>query len=940
MSLKQAEAENEVAEKQVIPVPACVKTRRHQTFDKFSSTRAAVAHLTQVPSVCYAEEALLMSLRTFLCITLLCLCHSPGTLHALTNQVPRQGQGTIADSSADSTPDSNPDSQQNSPAAKDAEQLPDVPPVLDANGNPVPEAIPVPAPPTGTPVHVEAAQQQINGHMYTLVGEVTVRYRGYVLRADKVDYNQDTGDMEATGHLQLEGPGDELIQADHGTVNVDVDSARFYNVIGSVGMRAASARRKAVYTGINPFIFQGRVVIQEGPKKFKILDGSMTSCSLPHPDWTITAGEIFVGDGKAYAKNGAFRFFNLPIVFLPYVTHPVGASDRQSGLLIPTYENSSIKGTVVGEGAFLVLNRSMDLTVGLDYWSKRGWAPSGEFRYKGRDENYADVRFTALDDKLNVSGADVVANGWRQLDAHTRAVSSLEYLSSYLYRNTFATSFAASVASQVDSTAFVTRNEDDGSSESFDFSRYTSYQSTSAGNDILISHQPEIDYNTVSRYLGRTPFTWQLDGSVGGLNRREPGVTGETKFETAQEVGRIDAHPTVALPLHFDGWNFRPQVGLRETFYSKSQSSGLDIPTYRDGSANREALEGGFELRPPVMERDFSTPWLSKYFGSEMRHVIAPEFTYSYRSGIGNFPSILRFDATDVVSNTNELKFTLAQRFYFRRADAAPSAPGNTPAAACENKPAPMPISGRIYLPNDYRECATPANGSTNGNNAWISWDLTAAHFFDPSFGGAIGSFRRNVLDSTLDLSGISFLFAPRDYSPIVSRLAYHSSEHVTTGWDLDYDTKAGHLDNSNVYTTLRNGNYFASFSEDRLNALQSQSNAFLAQPPATLAALAAQVSRHEPLTSYSQLQFLLGYGYDIKPGLSAGLNGGYDFVNSRLEYGGAQATYNWNCCGVTLEYRRVYVAGSAQDENVESFNFTLAGIGTAGNTNRSQLVY
>ena len=89
------------------------------------------------------------------------------------------------------------------------------------------------------------------------------------------------------------------------------------------------------------------------------------------------------------------------------------------------------------------------------------------------------------------------------------------------------------------------------------------------------------------------------------MNRREPGVPGEAKFETAQEVGRIDAHPTIALPLHFDGWNFRPQVGLRETFYSRSQSPGLDIPIYRNGSANREALEGGFELRPPVMERDY-----------------------------------------------------------------------------------------------------------------------------------------------------------------------------------------------------------------------------------------------------------------------------------------------------------------------------------------------
>jgi len=845
-----------------------------------------------------------MSLRNFLCITLLYLCHSIGTLHALTNQVPQQ----IA-----------------------VPQQPDArPPVLDSNGNPIPVAVPIAASAAGTPVRIQADEQQINGHIWTLLGEVTIQYRGYTVRADKVNYNHDTGDVEAVGHLQVESPGDVVIQADHGTMNIDIDSARFYQVIGSVGVRTAAARKTVVYTSTNPFLFTGRVLIQEGPRRFRLIDGSMTSCRLPHPDWRITASEIHVGEGQAYAKNGAFRAFNIPILFLPYVTHPVGESDRQSGLLVPIYENSSLKGNVVGDEAFIVINRSTDLTVGLEYWSKRGWAPLGEMRYRGRDENFADLRFTALSDRLGVSGADIALNGWRDLDAHTRTVSSLEYLSSYLYRNTFATSFAASVASQVDSTAFITRLEDVGSAESLNFSRYTSYQSTAAGDDILISHQPELDYDTIPRYLENLPLTFQIDGSVGGLNRREPGQPGESSFKTAQEVGRIDIHPVAALPLHFDGWNFLPQVGMRETFYSASQNPGFDIPEYSDGSLNRLAFEAGFDLRPPVMERDFSTPWLSRLLGGEMRHVLSPELEYRYREGIGNFRQILRFDAKDVVSNTNELKFSLAQRFYFKRDGADFDGKGEP---VCANKPIPPPVTGKIYLPLDYRECGA-------GTRSWISWDVTAAYFFAPDFGGAALPFRRNVIDSSLDLTGISFLSGPRDYSPVLSRLAYHSSDRLTIGSDLDYDTKAGRLNNANTYTSFRAGDYFGSISEDRLSALQSQTTAFLSQPASTLVALANQVSRFTPVTAYNQLQFVIGYGYGTKPGFSAGLNAGYDFEARRLEFGGAQATYNWNCCGLTLEYRRIYVAGATQDENVESFNFTLAGIGTAGNTNRSQLVY
>ena len=863
------------------------------------------------------KAAPLMSTRTFLCITLLYLCHSWCALPALTNQEPQQDSSSPAPQS-------------------DNNQLPDAPPALGPDGQPIPIARPVPSPPTGTPVHVEAGQQQINGHTYTLRGEVTIHYRDYILRADRVSYNQDTGDIEADGHLQVEGgPDDEMIQADHGTINVDVDSARFFDVIGTVGVRMNATRRKVVYTGINPFIFTGRVVIQEGRSQFKIIDGTMTSCRLPHPDWRITAGQIMVGEDTASAKNAGFRLLNVPILYLPYVTHPLGANDRQSGFLIPVYSNSNVKGTVIGEQAFLVLNRSMDLTIGTDYYSKRGWAPSGEYRYRGRDSNYADLRFTALFDRLNQGGTDIILNGRRSLSggtgAETRAVSNLEYLSSYTYRNVFANSFAAAVASQVDSTAFASRNEFNGAAESISYSRYTSYQSTTAGEDILISHEPQLEYETVDRSLTHTPFTYSLDAVVGGLSRREPGQAGEAKFQTASEVGRIDLHPVLAMPLHFDGWAMRPVLGVRETFYSASQSSGLDIPTYRSGSADRKDFEASVDIRPPALERDFRAPWLEHLLGSNVRHVIAPDVQYSYVTGVGNFGSILRFDDRDIVSNTNQLRLTLSQRFYFRRPGAAP----------CTNPPVPPPASGRIYLPLDYRECATGTgtSGQAGDTGAWASWDLSSEHYYNSAFSGAVLPFRRNVLATTLDLTGISFMYGERASSPIVSRMAVHTSRHVDFGWDADYDTRAGRMNNSNLYATFRHDNFFGSVSEDRLRQLTTQSTAFLSQSPATLATLAAEAARYTPVTPYNQVQLVLGYGFNTKPGFSAGLNAGFDYQNSQLQYGGAQTSYNWDCCGLTLEYRRLAL-GSLRNENYESFNFTLAGVGTAGNTSRGTLVY
>ncbi|MCU1246494.1 MAG: outer membrane protein Imp, required for envelope biosis / Organic solvent tolerance protein, partial [Acidobacteria bacterium] len=528
------------------------------------------------------------------------------------------------------------------------------------------------------PVHLSANRQRKDGSIYTLLGDVEIRYGTYVLHADKVNYNEDTGEVRAEGHLDLEGgQDDEHILADHATLNLNLDTGRFYNVTGSVGVRGNIARRKAIYTTTNPFLFTGRVVIKSGPEKYRVIDGTMTSCRLPKPDWVLAAGRIDVGDGQASARNALFRILNVPIVYLPYVTHPVMSSDRQSGFLIPVFSQSSTKGTVIGDQFYLVLNRSMDLTLGTDYFSMRGWAPSGEFRFRGRNDDFADVRFTALFDRgillgtdktlTNQGGQDVFVNGRFSFSDHTRLVTNAEYLSSIVYRLAFAESFAQATASQVSSNIYLTHNAG-GFSETGSFARYVNYGSVSPVEDVAIAHLPSLAATSLERPLAGTPVRWTVDSSIAGLNRREPG------FETAHEVGRFDLHPSLSIPLHLGGLDVRPEVGVRDTFYSKSQAPTFVInpatlsfvPVYRSASLDRKDVEAGVELRAPVLERDYSFSWLTRH-NRVLRHTIEPEAHYLYVSGIDNFRNILRFDPTDLVSDTNELEYSVTQRFYFKR---------------------------------------------------------------------------------------------------------------------------------------------------------------------------------------------------------------------------------------------------------------------------------
>jgi LPS-assembly protein len=819
-----------------------------------------------------------MRVRTFLFITALMLCHLQLRPQTLTKQFP---------------------------SATGPSSLPDAPEY------PIAEV--VAAPPSGVVARLESKQQEKHGSIYTLTGEVRIDYKDYTLTADKVSYDDETKDAEADGHVRLQGGrNNELILADHGKLNFDLETGRFENVTGSIGRQPSESKRKLVYTTANPFLFTGRVLIKEGPERYQVIEGTMTSCLLPDPDWRIHSALIRMNYGVARAKNSYFTLLNVPILYLPYVTHPVSADARQSGLLLPIVGTSSTKGTIVGDSIYLVINRSMDATFGTQYFSKRGWSPSGDFRYRGRGEDFINARFTALWDRglapdyLNQGGQDIVFSGRRDfdLDEHTRAVATGEYLSSFVYREAFAESFALAVASQVTSSAFVTHN-DAGRSASLRFDRYQNFEGiTQVGNiydtpQIRILHVPSLDFDTVDQVLRDTPVRWSFDGSAAGLSRSEPG------YKTG-DIGRFDLYPHLSLPLHLDGWTFRPEVGARETYYTQSQIPTGTTPLPGNGGVNRSDLEASFELRPPALVRDFKAPALERLFGSDLRHTIEPELQYRFVAGVNNFASIPRFDTTDVASDTNEMEYSVTQRLFFRHLHPK----------ACTSGDLPPPSNGILTVPPTYTECG-------GDSDAWITWKLAAKYFFAPYFGGAASPFRRNVLASTLDLTGVAFLNGPRSTSPLISRLKVRTSEHMDLEWDADYDFKTSRMEASNVFADYRRDSVFGSVGYSKLQALNASFTSNLA----------SQVTR------YSLLRLLLGYGDPTKRGLSAGVNAGYDFIQSALQYGGIQSSYNWDCCGLSIEYRRLAL-GSVRNENQYSFNFTLAGVGAAGNLKHSERIF
>ena len=255
-------------------------------------------------------------------------------------------------------------------------------------------------------------------------------------------------------------------------MRLNMHTARFYDVTGTLGVRRAG--HSVVYSTPNPFIFSARVLLQTGEGRYKIIDGTMTNCRLPKPDWELLSRHIDVTDGQASTTNTVFKLFGIPVFDLPYLRHPVNENGRESGLLIPVISvGSSIRGYTFGEQIYVVLNRSMDMVVGTEFYTKRGWAPNGDFRYKGFGLDHLTARWNALFDRgyeqlqtsgpqagqtilVNQGGVDIVALGRKDISPDTRLAGNVEYLSSYVYRLVFNDNYWQAVSSEVKSDVSLT----------------------------------------------------------------------------------------------------------------------------------------------------------------------------------------------------------------------------------------------------------------------------------------------------------------------------------------------------------------------------------------------------------------------------------------------------------------------------------------------------
>jgi LPS-assembly protein len=799
------------------------------------------------------------------------------------------------------------------------------------------QSIFVPRP--GAPPHdtyiFEAEAQDFTKETRHLRGKAKIETDTMQMQADQIDFNTDTHDLRATGHVYYQNfKQKEEIWADDVVYNTQSETGTFYNVRGESATHIAA--RPGLLTTNQPFYFQGEWA-QRLEDRYILHNGFITNCKAPHYWWTLR-GPVFdiIPQDRAKAYDSIFYVRQIPLFFVPYFYKSLEKVPRKSGFLLPSFGNSSIAGPFLHMGYFWAINRSYDMTYRFMEYFERGESHDLEFRGKPRVGTDFDAIFYGVQDRgisqpsgppVTYSGLSATVNGKSDLGDGWNAVGQLNYITSFRFRQEWSFSFNEAVFSEVHSAGYLDKSWSDYTfitavdhMTNFETTEIpiipppTSYATGFANNAVVVRKLPEVDLTEHEHQIwNNIPLWFSFGSSAGLLDRSEPLFNCEAAntppallncpsipsvssalvehFQTNPFMGRLDFAPHLTSELRLGDFHIVPRFGIQETFYSQSQAlsasatQALDMPTYQviDTSLLRSSRDVSVDLIFPSLARVFSKKTI---FGDKLKHVIEPRVTYNYVGGIGSeFSRFIPFDETELLANTSELEWSLTNRIYAKHGDA----------------------TDEIF-----------------------TWEVAQKRFFDPTFGGALLPGQANLFLTTAELTPYAFLTGPRTYSPIDSVIHARPVARLGIDWATDWDPLYGRFTNSTVSLDYRWSRYYVSFGRNFVNygASSYGVNSVLSAPA-------------------NQYRFGGGYGEPNHRGWNAGFVGIYDTIRGVLQYAISQVTYNTDCCGLSVQWRLINIGTQTgniytpqRDQSEFRVSFTVANLGSVGNLRRQDRLF
>lgn len=220
------------------------------------------------------------------------------------------------------------------------------------------------------------------------LGAVQINYAGYKMVAQRVEYDQQSGRMIATGNIELVEPGGNRLYADR----LDVTDNFADGFIKALRIETTDNTRLAAESAER--VDGTEMILHKG-----VYTACLPCAERPNraPLWQVKAERV-VQNGKTHTvrlEKARFELFGIPIATIPAIEVPDHTVKRKSGFLFPTMRSAENLGFGVTVPYYHVFSNQRDATVNVTGFTSQGVLVDAEVRQRF-ERGLASVRFAGI----------------------------------------------------------------------------------------------------------------------------------------------------------------------------------------------------------------------------------------------------------------------------------------------------------------------------------------------------------------------------------------------------------------------------------------------------------------------------------------------------------------------------------------------------------------
>jgi LPS-assembly protein len=459
-------------------------------------------------------------------------------------------------------------------------------------------------------VRILAARQERSGDRVYAAGNVEIHSGGFLLFADRIEYDLGTKDLMAEGNVVLQSGGD-VLRAER----------IFYNL--GTGRGTIEKASGLVAPSI---LFEAATLERKGDDLYGLRRARLTACTQPNPRWSFSLSRADIRKDEYIKMRGAVvRVKSVPVLYLPYLRYPL--KDRATGFLMPRLGFGGEKGFTFSQSFYWAMAPNMDATVGIDFYLARGTGAGLQFRYLFPGGTKGDVDLYYFLFKKEPGAANRARSSIVRL-AQTVAlpfgfslVANIDYQSSYTFLRDYDNDFQRALSYNRTYQVFLSRSWR-RFNLSAQASRFETYFSQLDDSNISTS-LPQITFNVFKTRLF-APVFFSLTSSYA---RWRYGWKSEYDAGTERRSSRLTVSPALSLPFTSVPWlTATTTVTANLNFYGQSLDPAtggiVDEPLFTRN------VVAAVEIVGPVFVRLF----YGRDGRPRLKNIIEPYVTYKYDS--------------------------------------------------------------------------------------------------------------------------------------------------------------------------------------------------------------------------------------------------------------------------------------------------------------------